>query len=310
MNLSYFRSFAEVVKRGSFSEAGKALGLSQPTISFQIQRLEGDLSVKLLERQGGRVIMTEAGKQFLAFVERVMSEQIALQERLSVLRTEVVGRLSLGASTNPGEYILPHILGEFRKRFPKVEAVISIADTAEIVDRVMDRQYDAGFVGAEVKRRGLVANKIKDDELVLIAPPGHPLTGKKSVSLSDVEKEDFVLREEGSGTQKTVEQLMVAAGLQPSHLKIALVAGSNQAVITAVEAGVGVAFASRMAASRSLQLGLVKVLPLKDLSWKRGIYFIRPSVPIETKLLQELSVFVEEWAAAQSGAKKAVVARG
>ncbi len=297
MNLTYFKTYLEVVKRGGFSEAGKALGLSQPTVSFHIQRLEEDLTTKLLERQGGRIVVTPAGVEFQAFAERVLQELSSLEQRLGALQEEVAGKLSLGASTNPGEYILPRIVGAFRQLFPKVSASISIADTAEIVDKVMDRQCDAGFVGAEVKRRGLDVRKIAEDQLLLIAPPGHPFTTRPSVGLSDLEQEPFVLRQEGSGTQKTVEELMHANGLNPSKLKATMVAGSNQAVVTAVEAGMGLAFASQMAAARSLELGRVKTVPLDGVSWVRGIYFIKPSRSVETKLMKEFTAFVDRWSA-------------
>ena len=227
MNLAYFRSYLEVVKRGGFSEAGKALGLSQPTVSFHIQRLEEELVAKLLERQGGRIVVTAAGLEFQAFAEKVLQEQLSLQERLGALQEEVAGMLSLGASTNPGEYILPRIVAEFRRLYPKVSANISIADTAEIVEKVLGRQCDAGFVGAEVKRRGLDVQKIAEDPLLLIAPPDHPLAGRSSVSMAELEKQDFVVREEGSGTQKTVEELMHASGMNPSRLKGAVIAGSQ-----------------------------------------------------------------------------------
>ena len=295
MNLTYFRSYLEVVKRGGFSEAGKALGLSQPTVSFQVQRLEEELGSKLLERHGGRIVVTAAGREFQAFAERVLEERTALEDRLGSLQDEVAGNLVLGASTNPGEYILPRILGEFRRLYPKVRATITIADTAEIADRVLDRQCDAGLVGAEVKRRGLLVKKVAEDQLVLIAPPGHPLARRVGATLRELEAEPFVVREEGSGTQKTVEELMQAQGFNPGKLKEALVAGSNQAVVTAVEGGVGIAFASRMAAARSLELGRVKAVPLQGINWVRGIYFIQPARPTPTRLLQEFARFVEGW---------------
>ena len=295
MNLAYFKSYLEVVKRGGFSEAGKALGLSQPTVSFHIQRLEKELAAKLLERHGGRIALTQAGQEFQAFAERVLHERQALEKKLGALQQEVTGRLSLGASTNPGEYILPRILGDFRQLHPKVHAAVIIGDTAEIVEKVLDRQCDAGFVGAEVKRRGLETRKIAEDELLLIAPPQHPLADRSSVPLAKVKTQDFVVREEGSGTQKTVEELLQANSVNPKSLKCVLVAGSNQTVVAAVEAGMGLAFASQMAAARSLRLGTVKTVRLEGVRWVRGIYFVRPSRPVETKLMQEFVAFVDPW---------------
>ncbi len=297
MNLSYVKSYLEVVKRSSFSEAAKALGLSQPTVSFQVQRLERELDVKLLERQGGRVSMTEEGREFRTFAQRVVREEEALHERLTTLHDEVEGTLSLGASTNPGEQFLPIIVGEFRRRFPKARATISISDTAVIVDRVLERECDAGFVGASVRRRGLVVLKVAEDKLMLIVAPDHPLTQRNAVRLTDLEGESFVVREDGSGTQQTVEELMAASGLNPRRLSPVMVAGSNQAVVTAVEAGVGIAFASERAASRSLELGRIRAIPITDVNWVRGIYFIHPTSPVKTRLFQEFARFVEEWSA-------------
>ena len=295
MNLTYFKSYLEVVRRGSFSEAAKALGLSQPTVSFQIQRLEGELATKLLDRQGGRIVVTAAGQEFRAFAERVLQEEKALQERLAFLHDEVAGTLSLGASTNPGEQIVPALLGDFRRLYPKVTSRILIADTAEIVEKVLARESDAGFIGAEVKRRGLAIKQVAVDPLLLVAAPDHPLSAQRSVKLETLEEFDFVVREEGSGTQKRVEELMQKAGLSPAKLKRVLVVGSNQAVMTAVEAGVGLAFASQKAASRSLELHRVRAIPIEGVEWVRGIYFIHPSNPVMTRLFQEFSRFVDTW---------------
>lgn len=295
MNLSYLKSYLETVKRGGFSDAGKALGLSQPTISFHIQRLEEELSAKLLERKGGRVTLTQAGEEFQSFAEKVLRDRQVLGAKLEALQSEVTGRLSLGASTNPGEYILPRILGDFRKSYPKASATVVIADTAEIVEKILDRQCDAGFIGADVEKRGLKTQKIAEDELLLLAPPDHPLAQKGSISLGALENQNFIVREDGSGTQKTVEGLMQANGLNPKSLREILVAGSNQAVVTAVEAGIGLAFASQIAAARSLKLGSVKSVRLQGKHWVRGIYFVRPSRTLETKLMREFVSFVENW---------------
>ena len=298
MNLAYFTSYLEVVRRGSFSEAAKALGVSQPTISFQVQRLERDLSTKLLDRHGGRVTMTAAGREFRDFAVQVLAEQAALQERLAALQDAVAGTLLLGASTNPAEQLLPRLLAAFQKLHPSVRARIHVADTAVIADMVLARECDTGFVGAEVKRRGLVCRKIAEDPLLLIAAPGHPLAKRNGpVLLHELEGQTFVAREEGSGTQQTVEDLLAARGVNPQRLAPRLIAGSNQAVVNAVEAGAGLAFASQEAASRSLELERIVAIPLEGAGWVRGIYLIHPVAPVKTRLFQEFIGFVHSWGA-------------
>ncbi len=310
MNLAYCKSYLEVVERGSFSEAARALGLSQPTVSFQVRRLEEEAGARLMERRGPRQVgVTAAGREFETFARRVLAEHAALMERLSALRDEVAGALRLGASTHPGEHLVPAIVGAFRRRHPKISATIAIGDTAEIVDRVLGRQCDAGFVGAEVRRRGLVSHKIAEDQLVLIAAPDHPIARRRSVRLSDLAGESFVVREPGSGTQRTVDELMEAAGLHPRRLRPALVVGSNQAVVAAVEAGVGVAFAPRAAAARSLELGRVRAVPVRGTDWVRGIYFVHVAGAPKTRLLQAFAAFVDEWSAGQLPARPAAGGR-
>lgn len=297
MNLAYFKSYLAVVKQGGFSEAARTLGLSQPTVSFHIQRLEEEMGAKFLDRHGGRSVVTAAGREFQAFVEKVLHEQLVLKEKLASLQDEMAGTLSLGASTHPGEYILPRIMGAFRRKHPLVQAVVTVADTAVIVDRVIERQCDAALVAGDVKRRGLEVKQIGEDELLLIVPANHPLTVQPAATLEDLEMLAFVVRGEGSGTQKTIDDLMTASGLNPARLTTAMVAGSNQAVISAVEAGVGVAIASQMAAFGSLQLGRMKAVPIEGVRWVRGIYYVQPSRPVDTRILREFAAFLDTWKA-------------
>ncbi len=294
MNTDYLRSFVEVVRRGSFSDAARALGVSQPTISFQVQRLEEEASAKLLERQGGRVALTDAGTLFLRFAERVLTEESGLRESMKTLRKVIGGRLALGASTIPGEYILPRLLGAFLQRYPAVQATIAVADTSIIVDKVQAREVDIGFIGAEVKRRGLVVRRLQDDEVLLLAPPKHPFAKRGSIRVEDLEGQPLVVREEGSGTQRSLEQLLKARGFNLGRARPQLVVGSSQAVITAVEAGVGLGFVSAMAAQASLALGRTKSITLKGLSLKRGIYYTYAEKQADTHLLQTFLAFLAE----------------
>ncbi|MBI4308140.1 MAG: LysR family transcriptional regulator [Chloroflexi bacterium] len=294
MNTDYLRSLLEVVSRGSFSEAARSLGMSQPTISFHVQRLEEEANAKLLDRQGGRVVPTDAGRAFVRFAERVLAEQEALRGSLSILQKEVGGRLSLGASTIPGEYILPRMLGAFLKRYPAVEAAIIVADTSMIVDKVQAREVDVGFIGAEVKRRGLVVRRLQDDEVLLLTPPDHPFARRKSIRVADLEGQALVAREEGSGTQRSLEQLLKGAGFSLRRCRWQLVVGSSQAVITAVEAGVGLGFVSALAAEKSIALRRARTVSLQGLPLKRGIYYAYPDKHAGTRLLQTFLAYLAE----------------
>ena len=199
MNLDHLTTYLEVVKRGSFSGAAKHLGLTQPGVSQQVRRLEKDIGIPLLDRRERRVIMTAAGLEFHRFASRVLAARSEFDEKLKDLTGQVSGRLALGASTVPGEFILPGLLAGFIALHPAVEASVEIGDTGNITDMVRTAECDLGFVGARISHRGLKQEPFLEDELVLIVPSSHPLAEKKSIVIADLGQERLITRERGSG---------------------------------------------------------------------------------------------------------------
>ncbi|MBI2305368.1 MAG: LysR family transcriptional regulator [Chloroflexi bacterium] len=293
MNLSYLKTYLEVVRRGSFSGAARALSISQPAISFHIQRLEEEMGVKLLERRSGRVEMTAAGKDFHRFALKVAAEDEQLRARLVAQQEEVAGYLSLGASTIPGEYIVPLLVAAFQGRYPQVRASIAVADSARVVDMIVNGDGDMGFIGAPMARRPLRMAKLAQDEIVLVTAPGHPLAQRPEVALAELPSQAWVGREEGSGTQWSVEQQLRQRGLGTLHF--VLVVGSSQGVVAAVEAGAGIAFVSRLAAEKSLALGRLRQVAVEGLTLRRDIYYIYHQRFTTSRLTREFLAFVERW---------------
>ncbi|MCK5430836.1 MAG: LysR family transcriptional regulator, partial [Anaerolineales bacterium] len=120
MNLEYLTTFLKVIEEGNFSEVAKQLSISQPAVSFQIQRLEQDLGVRLIDRRMKKVILTEAGKHMVKFAERVQRGYASMLDEIEKLRDEVTGELIIAASTIPGEFLLPSFLSEFKRRYPSI----------------------------------------------------------------------------------------------------------------------------------------------------------------------------------------------
>ncbi|MBI4415738.1 MAG: LysR family transcriptional regulator, partial [Euryarchaeota archaeon] len=216
-------------------------------------------------------------------------------QHLAALQDQVAGTLALAASTIPGEHILPGILGDFRRRYPGVNAIVTISDSAEVVEQAAARQCDVGFIGAEIKRRSLALHKLVDDELVLLAPVDHPLTKRQAVKLSEVEGQPFIQREEGSGTQRSTEALLRRVGFNLPRTACPLRVSSSQAVIAAVEAGLGLAFVSRLAAARSLQCGACRTVSLDGRSFMRGIYYTYLEKHQHSRPAQAFLTFLEGW---------------
>ncbi|MCL2150489.1 MAG: LysR family transcriptional regulator [Dehalococcoidia bacterium] len=295
MNLDYLKTYLLLVKMGSFSAVAKKLSISQPAVSFQIQRLEQDLGIRLLNRSQKRITLTEAGKSLLSFAQTVRHEEGRLLQDIEHLRDDVGGELRVAASTAPGELIIPALVGEFISCHPAVRAQILVMGSMAVITGVHDGSYEVGICGMPPNAEyGLQSFKVSGDEIVLIVSPQHRLATRDSVSFADIEGEPFIQREAASGTQRSVESLLAKAGYSIGHLVPRLTVGSSQAVISAVEAGAGIAFVSDLAASKATNLGTVRSLTITGLNLRRGFYCIYHAECLSSRLLQEFVSFVKE----------------
>ena len=293
MNLDYLRTYLEVVRVGSFSEVAKKLSLSQPAVSFQIHKLEQDLGVRLIDRGQKKLALTDAGRRLLRFAEAVEKERARLGRDLDQMREEVTGTIVIAASTIPGEVLLPPILGEFKLLHPAAGARVDISDSLTVISGVQSGAYDLGFCGSVPEGKDLEYFKVAEDEIVLIVFPEHPFARRKKVSFIELEGEPLVLREETSGTQRSLKSLLSQAGLYVDRLSTNLVLGTSQAVVSAVESRVGIAFVSNLAIKKSLALGLVKEVAVKGLELKRDFYCVYRKERVVSRLLGEFLAFVQ-----------------
>ena len=293
MNLEYLRTYIEVIKLGSFSAVAKKLSISQPAVSFQIQKLERDLGVRLIDRSQKAITMTEAGKRLLIFAKSIEGEWDRLRRDLDHLREEVTGELIIAASTIPGEFLLPSILAEFRSLHPTVRAQVLISDSLTVIARVREGTYEVGFCGFLPEGQELESLKIGEDEIVLVVFPEHPFAERKAISFTELAEEPLIFREDTSGTRRSLEALLSQAGLNLSKWAPSLVLGTTQAVVSAVEAKAGIAFVSNLAIKKSLALGLVKQVIVNDLRLSRDFYCIYRRERIVSRLLEEFIAFVQ-----------------
>ncbi|MCL2615399.1 MAG: LysR family transcriptional regulator [Dehalococcoidia bacterium] len=295
MNLDYIKTYTELVKLGSFSAVAKKLSVSQPAVSFQIQKLEHDLGVCLINRNYKKVTLTDAGKRLLEFATTVNGEEASLLKDLGHLRDDVGGDLQIAASTTPGEYVLPVLLGEFLSQHHAVNARVAVDDSISVINGVKGGAYEVGFCGSTPpKGHSLESFKVAEDEIVLIVYPGHSFATREQVSYKELEQAHLIVREPTSGTQKTLEQLLAQSGLNPGRLSPRLTLGSSQAIVSAVEACAGIAFVSSLAVKQQLRSGSVKKVTLADVKLKRDFYCIYYTERLATRLVQEFVSFIRE----------------
>ncbi len=274
MNINQLRAFVSIVEKGTFSAAARAMGVSQPAVSLQIQALEEYLGVDLLDRKTKKVQLTEAGKLFYPTAIQVVSQVENAQHQLEELGDSVKGRLAVGGSTIPGEYVLPKILGRFSKEYPDVSITLRIADTGEITEQIISGELQVGLIGAKPSGSQLNARPFLHDELVFIVPAGHALSQKKSISLDDLTQVQFIVRERGSGTRQTIENYLFKQGLSLDDLNIIMELGSTEAVVNAVSADLGTSIVSKWAAERSLELGEIATVKLPGPTFIRDLYLV------------------------------------
>jgi len=276
VNVSQLRTFIEVIDHGSFSEAARVLGISQPAVTMQIQALEADVGATLLDRGYRKIEVTEAGQALLPHARTVLAEIAQAHTSIEALSDTVTGRLTLAASTTPGQYVLPRVLGAFLKEYPEVGVSLRVHDTSEVVALVESGDANLGMIGAEVHGARVHYEQLGSDDLVLVCPPGHWLTTRTDVPFADLTDEPFIVREAGSGTRMVAEDTIRRGGVDPAELKVVMELGTNEAVVSAVEGGMGLGIVSAQVARKAIDLGTVAEVAGAGFPVVRPLFLVLP----------------------------------
>src|SRR5262249_37480593 len=261
-----------VAQSGSMTRGAEHLQISQPAVSKQIQALERILGVHLFDRIGRRIYLSQAGEMLADYARRLFALAREAETTMADLRAAGRGKLTIGASTTIGTYLLPGVLAEFWRRHPGVELLVEIENTEQVHRRLAGLELDIGLTEGFVEGEELEAEVFHRDELVVIAPPGHRLAGEPRVPLSAVQGEPFILREPGSGARGGWER---ALGRLKLAVRVAMALGSTEAIKRVVAAGVGLAVVSRLAVDAECAAGTLAVLPVAGLRIARPLHLVR-----------------------------------
>ena len=250
MTLRQLEVFLAVAREKSFSRAAKRIHSSQPTLSEHISELESELGKKLFFRRGRvRIVtLTEAGRVFEQYAASAVSAVEGARRALADLDGLGHGSLLIGASTTPGLYVMPGIVGAFRAKYPGVELKLQIANSQIIEGRVKDRELDLGIIGGHAMAHGeecLAAGM--SDELLLVVPPGHTWAKRRDIVPKSLADQPLLMREQGSATRSVTERTLQRAGVR---FQVAMELDHTEAIKQAVMAGLGVAFVSIYAVAR------------------------------------------------------------
>lgn len=263
-----------VVEHGSFTLAAEDLYLTQPAVSFQIRSLEEEYGVELLDRSGREIIPTASGQVLLNYARRLLELYDESKLEIDRLNNLMRGTLLIGASTGPGEHILPQLLGRFKAQHPPIEVILRISRTEEIIHQVMERVLEIGIVGATVPDDMLIFEPFIKDELIVIVGPEHRWAGGDTVTLTDLLQEPFILQQPGAGIRTMLAAGLKEQGLSLDDLNVYMELGLQESVKSAVTESLGVGIISRFAVRQELAFGTLVEVPVQNLPVFRDQFYL------------------------------------
>lgn len=265
-NLHRLRLFLTVARLGSFTAAARELSIAQPAVSHQVKALEDELGAHLFDRRGRRIELTPAGRAVAEACSDVFHRLDEGARALAELRVGARGTVDIAADTTSGIYVVPAALGSFHRSHPGIDITLHVENRNGVLRRLTERTCDLAVMADPPGAIGLEVAPFMLDRLVAIAATDHPLQGQRSIGLTTLAGERFLLREVGSGTRAAIERLFVRAGLR---LEPTMELGSTGAIKQAVAAGLGISVVSRWAIDLELQVGRLTVLDVVGLPIER-----------------------------------------
>jgi len=271
MYIEQLRYFNTVAETGGFTLAARKLLLTQPAVSNQIRKLEEDLGQKLFERQGRQVRLTRAGEILYVHTRKIFQQLREAEGILEDLKSLETGSLSLGTVDVVSIYVLPQIFRDFHEKYPRVEISIEVDNSTNISRGVLEGEFDLGFVTLPVEESNLISIPIYQDRMLVIAPVGHPLATKNTVSLADLEQATLIIYKKGSVTRKIIEGVFEEDGrtLMPD-----MEIDRPEAMKRLVEAGLGVSILPEMSVIKELEEGTLISLPTGKVCFQRQLGLI------------------------------------
>ncbi|MFZ2631210.1 MAG: selenium metabolism-associated LysR family transcriptional regulator [Desulfosalsimonadaceae bacterium] len=294
MDIWHLKVFQKVVEMKGFSNASKAVSLTQPTISSHIKELESYYGCKLLDRLGKQALPTKAGELLYAYAGKLIALFAETETAMAEFTGNISGRLVMGGSTIPGSYILPHTIGRFVKQYPDVNITVIVGDTEQIIDEILNYRIEFAVVGAQTDSHKIHQQKLVEDDMRLIVPADHPWADKKQVSLEMMMSEPFIIREQGSGTLQSIQKSFSTRNKDIFSLHVIAELGSTAAVIQGIKNHVGISILSTIAVAEELAGGSLKALTIKNVDLKRHFYLTSHKDRTASPLCREFIRFLEQ----------------
>lgn len=266
--------FYSVAKHLSFTQASKELYISQPAITKHIRELESLYGVRLFDRLGNKISLTDAGKLMLEHCERILAAYRRLEYDMNLLKNEWTGDLRLGASTTISQYVLPPILARFTEKYPKVNVTLMDTNSRNIEQALQNHDIDLGLVEGVFRLPSLKYEPFLHDELVPVVGTQSKLAKKDEIGLDELRQLPLVLRERGSGTLDAIEMAFDEVGLKLSSMNVRLYLGGTESIKSFLRCSDSLGIVSLQAVAPELRRGDFKIIDIKGMQIKRHFCFV------------------------------------
>lgn len=277
--LQQLRILKAVASEKSFTRAAEILFVSQPSLSKQIKTLENRLGILLFNRENNTITLTEAGKVFLQYSERILALCEESCRAVNDVKNGDRGSLTVGASQTIGTYLMPRVLALFAQNYPQINIKVQVDSTRIIAKNVMNQEIDIAVVGGDIPeelKKNLEIESFVEDELILIIPKSHPfaIKKKKIINKNDLYHLNFITLNSTSTIRKFIDNILVQNDIETKQFNVIMQLNSIEAIKTAVGLGLGAAFVSSSAIEKEIELKTVEIITIKNIKITRTLSII------------------------------------
>ena len=287
--LQQLRILKAVATEKSFTKAAEILYISQPSLSKQIKTLEKNLDILLINRENNKISLTENGKLFLQYSERILALCEESCRALIDLKNGNRGNLTVGASQTIGTYLMPRFLALFAQNYPQIDLKVQVNSTRIIAKNVLNREVDIAVVGGEIPyelRKKLQVEDFVEDELSLIIPKSHPFAKKKIINKDDLYHLNFITLNSNSTIRRFIDNVLKQNDIETKQLKIIMQLNSIEGIKTAVSLGLGAAFVSSSAIEKEMKLETIDIIKIENIKITRTLSILSNSECYKSKAFE------------------------
>ncbi len=293
MNLGQLKIFYLTSKMGSLSKAAEKLNITQPAVTKGIQRLQEYYEIKLFNRFGKKLVLTDVGNAVYKIAEKIFDLEIHAEDTIREFLQQKQGHIRIDASESFGAYYLPSIVNPVSKEHPNVRFSVNILPSALVVENVANLNNDIGFISFPIENEKVICREILEDHMIFVAPSSHPLVNKRRLTYMDLSGQPIIVHEKGSFSYQITHHFLKKHMIDFS---VPLEFSSNRAISKAVEDGLGIALVSKKIVLDHLRIKKMAVLPFPGPPITRKYYIVHHKDKYFSEVLNQLIKKVAQWA--------------